>query len=187
MRKYLFPIIAFGSLVMMIVMFKTSATLKTSSTPLGILNLEFAYNSAKADTILNAWQPDGKIDNIEVAKFNTLLDFIFLFFYSLFLYKACKMLSGSYKGVLQKTGLLLANGAILAGVLDILENAGMLFTLQGNIYNSILLLTTFVSIIKWILALAAVTYLLILGVAYLIRMKKNNDTTQWLKWTQPLQ
>ena len=81
MRKFFFPFIAIGSLVMVMVMSKTGATLKTPATPLGILNLEFAYNSAKADTILNAWQPDGKIDNIEVAKFNTLLDFIFLFFY----------------------------------------------------------------------------------------------------------
>ena len=173
MRKYFFPIVAVGSLVMVIVMSKTSATLKTSATPLGILNLEFAYNGAKAGTVLNAWQPNEKIDNIEVAKFNTWLDFIFLFFYSLFLFKACKILSGTYKGALQKTGLLLANGAILAGLLDILENAGMLFTLQGNINNAILLLTTTVSIIKWILALAAVAYLLIFGAAFLIRMKKN--------------
>ena len=173
MRKYFFSIVAFGSLVMMIVVFKTSATLKTSTTPLGILNLEFAYNTARAGIVLKAWQPHEKIDNIEVAEFNTWLDFIFLFFYSLFLYKACKILSGTCKGVLQKTGLLLANGAILAGLLDVLENAGMLFTLQGNINNFILLLTTFVSIIKWILALAAVAYLLILGVIYLMSMKKN--------------
>ena len=120
MRKYFFPIVAVGSLVMVIVMSKTSATLKTPVTPLGILNLEFAYNSAKADIVLNAWQPNGTYNNIEVAEFNTWLDFIFLFFYSLFLYNACKILSGTYNGVLQKTGLLLANGALMAGGLDIL-------------------------------------------------------------------
>ncbi len=173
MRKYFFPIVAVGSLVMVILMSKTSATLKTPATPLGILNLEFAYNAAKAGTVLNAWQPNERIDNIEIAKFNTWLDFIFLFFYSLFLYKASKMLSGTYKGTLQKTGLLLANGAILASLLDIMENAGMLFTLQGNINNTILLLTTAVSIIKWILALAAVAYLLIFGAAHFIRTIKN--------------
>ena len=173
MRKYFFPIVAVGSLVMVMVMSKTSATLKTPATPLSILNLEFAYNGAKADIVLNAWQPNEKYNNIEVAESNTWLDFIFLFFYSLFLYKACKILSGTYNGNLQKTGLLLANGALMAGFLDILENAGMLFTLQGNINNSILLLTTIVSIIKWILALAAVAYLLIFGAAFLIRMKKN--------------
>ncbi len=173
MRKYFFPIVAVGSLVMVILMSKTSATLKTPATPLGILNLEFAYNAAKAGTVLNAWQPNERIDNIEIAKFNTWLDFIFLFFYSLFLYKASKMLSGTYKGTLQKTGLLLANGAILAGLLDIMENTGMLFTLQGNINNSILLLTATVSIIKWILALAAVAYLLIFGAAHFILTIKN--------------
>lgn len=82
-------------------------------------------------------------------------------------------MSGTYKGVLQKTGLMLANGAIVAGMLDIMENAGMLFTLQGNINNAVLSLTTTVSIIKWVLALAAVAYLLVFGAAYLFRLKKN--------------
>ena len=173
MRKFFFPFIAIGSLVMVMVMSKTGATLKTPATPLGILNLEFAYNGVKAYTVLSAWQPNEKIDNIRIARFNTWLDFIFLFFYSLFLYTACKILSGTYKGVLQKTGLMLANGAIFAGMLDIMENAGMLFTLQGNINNSILSLTTTVSIIKWVLALAALAYLLIFGAAYLFRVKKN--------------
>ena len=65
----------------------------------------------------------------------------------------------------------MAKGAILAGLLDIVENAGMLFPLHGNINNSILLLTTAVSIIKWILALAAVAYLLVFGAGYLSRKK----------------
>lgn len=85
MRKYFFPLVAVGSLVMVIVMSKTSATLKTPATPLGILDLEFAYNGTKGGTVLTAWNANEKIDNIEVAKFNTWLDFIFLFFYSLFL------------------------------------------------------------------------------------------------------
>lgn len=173
MRNYFFLIIAVGSLVMLMVMAKTSATLKTTATPMGILNLEFAYNSAKAGTVLYAWRPTEKIDNIEVAKFNTWLDFIFLFFYSLFLFMGCKILSANYAGAIQNAGLILAKGAILAGLLDIVENAGMLFTLHGHINNSILFLTAAVSIIKWILALAAVVYLLIFGAAYLIRMKKN--------------
>ena len=172
MGKYFFPIIDVGSLVMLMVMAKTSATLKTTATPLGILNLEFAYNSAKASHVLNAWQPNDRIDNIEVAEYNTWLDFIFLFFYSLFLFTGCKLLSVNYSGAIQKVGQMLAKGAILAGLLDIVENAGMLFTLHCNINNSILFLTTAVSIIKWILALAALVYLLIFGAAYLIRMKK---------------
>ncbi len=169
MRKYFFPIIVVGSLVMVMVMGKTGATLKTPATPLGILNLEFAYNSAKAGTVLNAWQPNEKINNIEVAKFNTWLDFIFLFFYSLFLFTGCKILSANYSGAIQKAGLVLAKGAIAAGLLDIVENAGMLFTLQGNTNNSILFLTATASIIKWILALAALAYLLVFGAGYLFR------------------
>ena len=171
MGKYFFPIIAVGSLVMVIVMAKTSATLKTVATPLGILNLEFAYNSAKAGTVLNAWQPNKKIDNIEVAKVSTWLDFIFLFFYSLFLFTGCKILSANYSEAIQNAGMMLAKGAILAGLLDIVENAGMLFTLHGNTNNTFLFLTAAASIIKWILALVALTYLLVFGVGHLFRKR----------------
>ena len=102
-------------------------TLKTPETPLGILNLEFAYNKAKTDDILNAWSYPGpnNIDNISAAIQNTWYDFIFLFFYSLALFYSCKSIASSLKGLLQKAGKIAAIGALYAGLLDIAENAGM--------------------------------------------------------------
>lgn len=149
-------------------MAKTGATLKTPQTPKGILDLEFAYNSTKTTTVLNAWAPDNNINNIATAKNNTYYDFIFLLFYSPFLFftgKKIALLTNS------KIGLMIAKGALWAGSLDIFENAGMLLTLSGHSTESIALLTTIISVIKWALAIAAVVYLLI-GLIKLIVNKK---------------
>lgn len=168
MKKYALLFLLIGTAIMIVVMAKTGATLKTPQTPKGILDLEFAYNSTKTTTVLNAWAPDNNINNIATAKNNTYYDFIFLLFYSPFLFftgKKIALLTNS------KIGLMIAKGALWAGSLDIFENAGMLLTLSGHSTESIALLTTIISVIKWALAIAAVVYLLI-GLIKLIVNKK---------------
>jgi hypothetical protein len=142
MKKLLIPILFIGSMIMIYVMTVTGATLKTTATPKGILDLEFACNISKATIVTAAWTPNNTVDNIGAAKINTYLDFIFLFFYALFLFFACKKIARLCSGGFSKIGLLIAKGALLAGFLDVLENAGMLITLSGNSTNSIALLTT---------------------------------------------
>lgn len=158
---------------MMVVMAITSSTLKTPSTPKGILDLEFACDATKASAVINAWDGISPVDNIHIAKINTWLDFIFLFFYSLFLYHACKLLAASFSGFLFTTGRILAKGALAAGVLDVLENVGMLITLHGHLSDSCTMLTFIFSIIKWMLALAAVLYILIAGSLLLFQKIRN--------------
>ncbi len=163
MRKYFFLVISAGTLVMLIVMAKSGATLRTMATPKGILDLEFAYNGDKAAAVMKAWQNNDKTDIVTAAKINTQLDFIFLLFYSAFLYNGCRIILVYFKGADANIGLLLANGAIAAGLLDILENIGMLFTLHGYTNSAIPLATCSFSIVKWLLALAALLYLLVGG------------------------
>lgn len=157
MKKYTIPFFLLGSLVMVYVMAKTGAPLKTSVTPLGILDLEFAYNAEKTAAVINAWIP---LDNIAAAKLNTWLDFLFLFFYSFFLFFASKRIAGTFQGIVAKTGQLVAKGALAAGFLDILENMGMLIALNGHMSDSIAFCTTFFSVIKWGLAIIAALYVL---------------------------
>jgi hypothetical protein len=165
MKKLLIPFLFVGTMIMIYVMGKTSTTLKTTATPCGILNLEFAYNSTKTSGVINAWEPN---NNITVAKNNTYYDFIFLAFYASFLFFTCKKIAEIKNS---NTGLLIANGAIAAGILDIAENAGMLFTLSGNVSGTVGLITTVCSLIKWVLAITAALYCLA-GIVYLIRHKK---------------
>ena len=157
MKKYTIPFFLLGSVVMIYVMAKTGAPLKTPATLHGILDLEFAYNAEKTTVVINAW---ASLDNIVAAKLNTWLDFLFLFFYSLFLFFACKKIAGTFHGTVAKAGQLIAKGALVAGFLDILENMGMLIALNGHISGSIALCTTFVSVIKWVLAIMALLYVL---------------------------
>jgi hypothetical protein len=59
-----------------------------------------------------------------------------------------------------KLGISMANGAIWAGLLDIVENAGMLMTLSGNGSGTVAFITSFCAIIKWGLVIAVVLYAL---------------------------
>lgn len=155
---------------MIVVMAKTGATLKPA-TPHGILDLEFAYNTTKTAEVLKAWSPINGLDNIAVAKTNTYWDFFFLFFYAGFLFLACKKIASKISGPVSKAGNLIGKGALAAGFLDVLENAGMLLTLNNQGSSTIALATTIVSVIKWALALIAVLYVLT-GVIALIFRKK---------------
>lgn len=170
MKKYSILFFLLGSLVMVYVMTTTGATLKTPATPHGILDLEFAYNTTKTTVVMYAWAPNSVVDNIAAAKFNTWLDYIFLFFYSIFLFLASKEIARSFGGAFGRAGKLIAKGALLAGLLDIVENTGMLFTLSGHASPTIAFCTSFCSIIKWALALLAVLYVLT-GVVGLLRAK----------------
>ncbi len=163
MKKLLLPFFLLGTIAMIVVMYKTGASLKTVDTPHGIVDLEFAYNSSKVAVVLDAWRLTDPLQTCGIncdAVLNTWLDFIFLFFYAGFLFLACKKIAAKIKGPVARAGNIIAKGALLAGFLDILENAGMLLTLGYNGSSTIAFATTFVSIIKWGLALLAVLYVL---------------------------
>lgn len=166
-----------GTLTMLYVMSVTGRNLKTPDTPHGILDLEFAYNQPKVTEVISAWSVNGPeyLNNIDAAIRNTWLDFIFLFFYSFFLFSTCKSIAGYFSGVTQKTGYLLANAALFAGLLDIAENTGMLLSLNGIISNSIAMATTVFAVTKWFLALSPLLYILLLGPVILIRMLFNKQ------------
>ena len=160
MKKLLLPFFLIGTIALMVVMAKTGAVLKTPEAPNGILNLEFAYNTTKTTPIINSWASISHTDVITAAKINTYWDFLFLFFYADFLFLACKKIAAKTSGSFSRAGKLIAKGALWAGFLDIIENAGMLLTLNNQGSSTIALCTTVISIIKWMLALVAVLYVL---------------------------
>jgi hypothetical protein len=173
MKKILLPFFFIGTLAMIVVMAKTGATLKTPATPMGIIDLEFAYNTTKTAAIIHAWAPTNELNNIIVAIYNTFYDFLFLFFYAGFLFLACKKIAANMEGYAAKAGQLIARCALLSGLLDVFENTGMLITLHGYTSSAVAFLTVFFSIIKWGLVIIAVLYLLtgLLVLAYR-RIKK---------------
>ena len=160
MKRLLLPFFFIGTLAMMVVMLKTGATLKTHATPMGIIDLEFAYNTTKTATIINAWAPTNELNNIIAAIYNTFYDFLFLFFYAGFLFLACKKIAANMEGYAAKAGQLIARGALLSGLLDVFENTGMLITLHGYTSEVVAFLTVCFSVLKWGLVIIAVFYML---------------------------
>ena len=160
MKKILIPLFLLGTGFMMYVMAQTSALLNTPATPCGIVNLELAHSTAKTNAILQAWVPDPDSDRINIAKINTYWDLLFLFFYASLLYLLCRLVADNNTGKTAKIGYLIANAAIIAGIADVMENAGMLFSLNGLVSPIVSFCTAFFSLIKWSLVIIAVLYAL---------------------------
>ena len=158
MKKIILPFFLVGTLIMIVVMVMTGAPLKTEAAPNGILNLEFAYDSSSVNKIIHSWAGLKDVDGIAAAERNTMFDFIFLFFYSFFLFFYSGYLSKTFGGQFGKAGKWIGRGALLAGGLDILENTGMLISLSGKVSNVVAMFTVCCSVVKWLLALAAVLY-----------------------------
>lgn len=160
----LWTVLAAGTLVMMYLMAVSGKPLKTPATPHGIIDLEFAYSKIKVEGVMNAWieYKIDKVDRVAAAKENTYLDFIFLLFYSPFLFLCCRKLIAGYNpgSFISKAGKSIAKGALLSGFLDMLENLGMLQSLNGNISGTIALFTSVVSIAKWALVITAIIFIL---------------------------
>ncbi len=157
LKRSTFYFLLCGTLIMTAIMVKTGGPLKTATTPAGIINLEFAHNEAAVQEVLKAWKnaSTSETDVIAAAKFNTALDFIYLLFYSFFLFTCSRQLA-----VLLKRQKILSQwldrfsiAALVAGVLDIIENYGMLRALEGNATDTLALFTTAVSMLKWLLVI----------------------------------
>jgi hypothetical protein len=160
MRKILIAFVLLaGTMIMFFLMRPSAKKLYTPQTHLGILDLEFAYNNSHVSNILHAWQGD----RIEAAKINTYIDFGLLIFYSVFLFYCCKSLAINFYGNTRRIGLLLSNGALIAGALDIIENTGMLITLGGHQQAFIAMVTAFSASIKWIIAIMGILYILFMS------------------------
>ena len=159
--KLLLPFFMLGTFVMMFIVHKTGTSLMTSSTPLGILDLEFACSKEKADQVIQAWvsTEQGTISN---AKKNTYWDFGFLIFYTPFLFLLLKKVSHTLRNPvwLRSVARKLAPAALLAGFLDIIENTGILLTLNGKVSTVAALITFIPALIKWMLVICIITFLL---------------------------
>ena len=164
-KKTTIWILAAGTAIMIFVMMLSGRPLNTPQTPGGILCLEFASTGQKVEDILSAWKSNSieQTDVIAAAKNNTYLDFIFLLFYSLLLCTCCLQLAASMPD--KKTFSFVFNVislfALLAGLLDIFENVGMLKSLSGHISDQVAIATVTFAAIKWIVAIGVI--LLIAG------------------------
>lgn len=136
--------------------------LVTPQSPLGILSLEFSFQSNSAQKIVDAWMHSLR----GAFRINMLLDFLFIPFYGLFLYSTCGYFSVHYRpGLAQSAGVLLAFGSLLAMLFDITENFAMIYAVHCNATAISSSLTTTMATLKFLLIGMALIYCLVSALA----------------------
>lgn len=173
MKKFLLPVFLLGTISMMYIMADTGALLKTPATKCGIINLELANTAFKTSAVINAWAPTASSNRIDAAKFNTYSDFLFLFFYAGLLFLICRAIAKVSSPVLAKAGHIIASATLVAGLADVMENIGMLFSLNDLICPLVSFCTAFFSLIKWTIIAIALLYIIIGLLALAYRKIKN--------------
>lgn len=148
-----------GTVCMSLVL-RYHSKLEHQVSPLGIVSLELAKSGAEVKNIVTTWKDAGLIRN---ARQNIWLDFLFIPFYSLLFYTLCGSISVRMKGFAAKMGVMLAFFAVIAGLLDVLENILMLVSLGGVFSGITAMLTSFFAILKFILLGLALLYVIPLG------------------------
>lgn len=146
---------------MMFILQQQGKSLRTKDSKLGIVSLEFAKTKEEAQEVLQAWKASETNNLTETAHKNILLDFIFIFFYSLYLFAACRKIRYHSDKWQKKVGKNFAYGALMAGGFDIIENGLMLQTLSGD-YGTFSTLITFIcAVTKFTLVGFAILYILL--------------------------
>jgi hypothetical protein len=114
-----------------------------------IVKLELPFTAARAREVIAAWTAANKMG---AARRAVMIDFVFIALYVTVL-AAAGVLASRWSGWDDGSTLFIV-AAVVTGVLDVVENGGILLMLGGRL-GSVPALTTFVSAVKW--ALAAVT------------------------------
>ncbi|MDB5210192.1 MAG: hypothetical protein JWQ30_1019 [Sediminibacterium sp.] len=156
---------AFLTVVMIIVLRWQGNSLVNTTSPGGIVNLEFAYTPQRLLELLSHW-------DITAVKTNIWLDFLFIISYTLFLSVAAELCSERWpeNSVPRQAGLFFAKMAYLAGIFDIAENLLMMQSIEGNYTITLLQFTFYFAAIKFVLAGIIVIYLLA-SLPFIIRKK----------------
>ena len=137
---------------MSIFMARLGKSLSTKETPNGILAIEFAKNTAEVNKLLKAWAtplPTGET-NIEVAQKQTSFDYLYLIFYSGFLFLLNKYISKNAPSQ-NKWLMFAAIAGLLAGVFDIIENYHFMASLSGHATDTIAQITSYSAKLKFTL------------------------------------
>ena len=130
-QKWVFWFLFAFTILIIIGMQYSAGPLTTEAAPSGIVSFEFACTLPKAQAIVASWGPQGQV----YAGINLGLDYLFMVSYGLVIGLGCVLvargLADRFKS-LATVGVLLAWGALLAALLDALENYGLMRLLLGS-------------------------------------------------------
>ncbi len=158
-RIYL-SLLAGTLLLMLMLRFQGRGLTQATSSPMGIVSLELASSPEKARSVLDPWTAH---DQVPIARKNIWLDFLFIPFYMLLFYTLCGSISVRMTGLGAKLGVLLAFGALIAGLFDVFENILMLVSLSGSLTDLSTGLTSFFASAKFTLLALCLVYVILFG------------------------
>jgi hypothetical protein len=147
-----------GTIIMIVVMRWHGAPLITPVSNAGIVSLELAKTTEQSNVIINQWKQNNIINH---SITNTYIDFIFIIFYSLFLYSYCFFISFKQKPWAATISRTLAIAALTAGLCDVVENYFMLQMLEQSVTASYTFLSWLFAIIKFGLLIAVILWSLL--------------------------
>jgi hypothetical protein len=154
LRISIFFILFVGMLATMLPLMRQGVPLRCAGTPGGIGELEMPWKQEKAEAIVTAWKGELK----DVARENIRLDYPFIAFYSLLFAFVCQQAALSFQGMQRKLGFVVAAAMLVAGLLDVIEDVGMLKMLDGR--YSLALAVSVCAASKFLLLLIGIAYAL---------------------------
>lgn len=172
-RRQFFPVALVTTLLMLFILTWVGQPLITPVAPNGIISYEFAGSSNRAREILNSWGEAGRLH----AAFSLGLDFLFIIAYVTAISLACLWagdLLRKHSLPLSGLGLALAWSVCLAGVLDGIENIGLIVILLANGSSPWPQLAAACAAVKFLLILLALFYAVYAGLAWVAVPKRTN-------------
>lgn len=119
------------TILVIVVMQVLGAPLNTEAAPAGIVTFEFARTLSNAQAIIASWGSEGQV----YAGLNLGLDYLFMAAYGLAIGLGCVLVARGFSErvkFLTSVGVVLAWGALLAALLDALENYALIRLLLGS-------------------------------------------------------
>jgi len=133
-----------------------NAPLKTAAAPSGIVSWELARTVERSQEMLASWDETTRLH----AALGLGLDYLFMIAYGLALAMGCSLVARGQDGRLRHVGVLLTWGALLAALLDAVENYALIRLLLGSERELWTTLAFGCAAIKFALVAVGVVYVL---------------------------
>jgi len=166
-QKWVFWFLFAFTILVIVGMQYAGGPLTTSAAPSGIVSFEFARTLSNAQAIVESWGPKGQV----YAGINLGLDYLFMASYGLAIGLGCVLVARGlphrFKS-LASVGVVLSWGALLAALLDALENYGLMRLLLGSTNEGWPRLAYWCAGPKFVLVALGLLYVILGGVLALL-------------------
>ncbi|MBC7849135.1 MAG: hypothetical protein H7Y31_05340 [Chitinophagaceae bacterium] len=133
-----------------------------------IIDFEIAKTPERAKELMATWTSHYREQLLKAI----YIDFVFIIGYAGTLFYTSRIMGhASAHPILKKAGDIFSFGAIAAGICDILENFGMLFTIRQKVIGWIVHFTYDMALVKFSLLFIVLMFVVIAGVSWIFKKR----------------